>query len=332
MNQKSAFVISLDFELLWGVFDKVGPHINRDYFLNTRATIPRMLELFEAFGIQATWATVGMLFAANEEEWKQYQPAYKPSYRNSGFSAYEWAAKHGLDKDLHFAPELIQQILQTPGQELGSHTFAHYYTLMRGQTPAQFRKDLQAAQRIAQEKFGIRLRSLVFPRNHLHEQYFTICKEEGFDFVRGNPGQWYWQETQHESFLKKASRTIDCFAPIGYGSLVQSNQVYQHEGEPWVIPASRLWRPYSPKNGLINKLRLERIKQEMTHAAKTGQMYHLWWHPHNFGNHPQACLHDLQLILTHFQKMQASYGMESHSIESFIASQAFAQVTQQHTS
>src|SRR5262245_13071649 len=57
-----ALVISLDFELHWGVRDKRpvdGSY--RENLLGAREAIPRMLDLFEEFGIAATWATVGFL-------------------------------------------------------------------------------------------------------------------------------------------------------------------------------------------------------------------------------------------------------------------------------
>ena len=58
-----ALVISLDFELHWGVRDKRpvdGPY--RENLLGAREAIPQMLDLFEEFGVAATWATVGFLF------------------------------------------------------------------------------------------------------------------------------------------------------------------------------------------------------------------------------------------------------------------------------
>jgi hypothetical protein len=51
--------ISLDFELLWGLFDKTGGRVDRDYFRRTRNLIPGLLELFQAYGVEVTWATVG---------------------------------------------------------------------------------------------------------------------------------------------------------------------------------------------------------------------------------------------------------------------------------
>ena len=39
-------------------------------------------------------------------------------------------------------------------------------------------------------------------------------------------------------------------------------------------------RPY----GFFKKLKMKRIKAQMTYAAKNDKLFHLWWHPHNFGN------------------------------------------------
>lgn len=310
------FNISLDFELLWGIFDKVGNSIDKKYFLKTREVIPQLLELFAQNEIQVTWATVGMLFAENEEEWHHYSPLYKPSYRDKNYSAYEWKKKHGLDKQLHFAPDLVQRILDTPGQEIGSHTYAHFYTLMRGQSPDQFRMDLKAAQKIAGEKFSIQLKSLVFPRNHLNHQYLSICNEEGFDQVRGNPKNWFWQETQHGSLLKRLIRTADCFVSMGSHTSYSWEEVEKHgKSEPWLMPASRLLRPYYGSNTPVNALRLNRIFQEMSYAAKYGEIYHLWWHPHNFGHHPEASLRELLRIIQHYHNLKNRFGMLSLSMK-----------------
>jgi hypothetical protein len=305
----------LDFELLWGIFDKVGTRYKPEYFSNTRKVIPEMLDCFGRQEIKATWATVGMLFAENEEEWKAYSPDYLPSYRDKKFSAYEWAKQHGIRPEVHFAPDLIRMILATPGQEMGSHTFAHFYTLMRGQSPEQFRQDLQATQKIAWDKFGVSLESLVFPRNHINELYHGICLEEGYRFIRSNPKNWFWQETQHEDFSKKLFRSADCFFGIGEKTFYPDSEITQYEGEPLLIPASRILRPFNKGNGLMNRLRLNRIKSEMTAAARSGEIYHLWWHPHNFGNDPKGSMLELQEVIDHFLRLKETYGMESYHMK-----------------
>ncbi len=303
--------ISLDFELLWGIFDKVGMGFRPSYFSNTREIVPRMLERFAEAGVQVTWATVGMLFAENEEEWKSYSPNYTPTYRQKELSAYEWVKIHGIYPQVHFAPVLIKMVVDTPGQELGSHTYAHYYTLMRGQSPEQFREDLRACQRIAGDKFGVELQSLVFPRNHINELYMKVCLEEGFQYVRGNPKNWFWQETQYENLLKRVLRTADCFFPVGQKTTFNLDEIKAYPEEPLVLPASRILRPFNKSTRLMNWQRLNRIKAEMEEAAQRGEVYHLWWHPHNFGNDPQGSLRELDQVISHFQNLNQEYGMQS---------------------
>lgn len=271
-----------------------------------------MLDYFSRYEVAVTWATVGMLFAENEEEWVHYSPEYKPTYRNQKLSAYEWAKVYGIKPEVHFAPELILQILNTSRQELGSHTFAHYYTLMRGQTPEQFRQDLIATQLIAQEKFGVKLKSLVFPRNHINELYLSICLEEGYEVVRGNPKNWFWQETQYEDLGKKIFRSADCFFEIGDRSSFSWTDLKVYPNEPLVVPASRILRPYN-SGGLrwMNRLRINRIKNEMETAARLGEIYHLWWHPHNFGNDPVSSLKELEEILNFFSRLRDQFDMQS---------------------
>jgi Kef-type K+ transport system membrane component KefB len=60
--QYGTFVISLDFELLWGVRDK---RTVTDYGANIRGVrdvVPALLDLFAERDIACTWATVGLLF------------------------------------------------------------------------------------------------------------------------------------------------------------------------------------------------------------------------------------------------------------------------------
>jgi len=52
-------------------------------------------------------------------------------------------------------------------------------------------------------------------------------------------------------------------------------------------------------------------KREMKLAAKKGEYYHLWWHPHNFGTYPQQSIEDLKEILEYYKVLNAKYGFKS---------------------
>jgi hypothetical protein len=309
------FTISLDFELHWGRFDKTTIQGNENYYLQTREVIPEILRLFEEFQVEATWATVGMLFAKDTREWEKYGPVEKPAYVNKSLSAYHWFNTDPSMEPFLFAPELIGKILRTHGQELGSHSFSHYYTLAEGQTENQFRQDLQAAQRIAWDKFGVNLCSLVFPRNHFNSEYLKICHQEGFSIIRSNPLDWYWKSARQERLMKKIFRTGDALIPLGKKSTFSLSDIVIPEDLPIMFPASRFLRPYHQFYPALNRWKLNRVKNEMHLAAQEGEVYHLWWHPHNYGNNPDKSLEELRVILVYFDSLRLRYGMQSRNLK-----------------
>ena len=308
----SYFVVSLDFELHWGRFDKVPLAGNERYYLQTREAVPRLCDEFASHGIAATWAAVGMLFAESREELDAYAPTEKPAYYNKQFSAYHWLDGKNIDKRMIFAPDLIAEVLRTPGQEIGSHTFAHYYTREPGHCAATFRADLQAAKRIAADKFGIKLESLVFPRNQYDAEAIAVAGEEGFRSVRSNPEDWYWKNPHEEQLIKKVFRTGDTVFPLGKKTSYASS-IARHASSdtPFCVPASRFFRPYQNVLPLLNRWKIDRIKQEMTRAARHGEIYHLWWHPHNHGHHFEESFAELRIILDHYRYLHDTMGMVS---------------------
>ena len=56
------FIISLDFELMWGVRDKRTISDYGDAILGVRETFDRLLHLFSLYKVAVTFSTVGFLF------------------------------------------------------------------------------------------------------------------------------------------------------------------------------------------------------------------------------------------------------------------------------
>ena len=83
---------------------------------------------------------------------------------------------------------------------------------------------------------------------------------------------------------------------------------------PYNIPSSRFLRPYNPYLKVFEGLRLKRILKGMEHAAKKGELYHLWWHPHNFGKFQEENLSFLEKILRHYQALSENYGFRSKTM------------------
>src|SRR6266480_4004163 len=146
--QYGVFVISLDFELLWGVRDQ---RTIADYganILGVRQAVPALLDLFAERNIACTWATVGLLFFATNKALLAALPARKPRYADARISSYHYLNELGADEErdpYHYGLSLIRRILNYPSQEIGTHTFSHFYCLEEGGDVDAFRADLAAA-------------------------------------------------------------------------------------------------------------------------------------------------------------------------------------------
>ena len=307
-----SFVISLDFELYWGLIDWRSLESYSGHLRGVRRAAAGMLELFRAYEVRATWATVGFLFLDGMDELRARRPAVLPGYQNPRLDPYAYADRVGttVPRDLHFAPEVIEQILRSPGQELATHTMSHFYCLEEPQSVAAFRNDLDCALEVARERFGARLTSLAFPRNQYTPAHIRAAGELGITAYRGNPTAWMHtsragaDDTTHA----RLARLADSYVPLG-GDV--STVVTAPNDGPVNVPASRFLRPWTKRLRRADRLRVRRVTRELRAAAERGRMYHLWWHPHNFGLHPAENLAALRTILDVFAALRDSHGMQS---------------------
>lgn len=304
----SSLVISLDFEMFWGVADAITIARYRNNIEGEWAAIPRMLELFRRYKVQATWATVGMLMCRNYKHWSEIRPAILPTYSHRRCSTYSLSGVVRDHPRLFFARPLVERILEAPGQELATHTYSHFYCGEEGATPEQFAADLECARRVGEE-LGVRKRSLVFPRNQMPSEFLEVLCNAGIGVYRGNPDHWIYRNGHYTpaGVAGRAARFADSWLPLS-GS---------HSARPVVVdgvvnvPASLFLRPWSSRLNRLEPLRLIRLKQSMTNAARTGRICHLWWHPHNFGMNIEQNLAVLETLLKHFRTLRDQYGMRS---------------------
>ena len=311
------FIISLDFELLWGVRDKKTKEQYGKNIEGVHNVIPRLLETFKNYNVKATFSTVGFLFFENRKELLNNIPPNIPKYSNPILSPYNGhfdLVGDNFSLDLyHYAPTLIKLIQQYPEQEIGTHTFSHYYCLEEGQSINDFKTDIEFAIKVA-KTYGIHLTSLVFPRNQFNDEYLKICKDLGIICYRGNEHSWLYREkkTEDESLFRRAFRLIDAYVNIsGHNCYTEE---YLKTKFPIDIPSSRFLRPYSQKLKILDGLRLYRIKAGMTYAAKNNQTFHLWWHPHNFGINQNENFEFLEKILNHYKILNKIYEFQSYTM------------------
>lgn len=308
-NDSGTFVISLDYELLWGVWDVTTKEKYGDHIVGVQKVIPALLELFNTYNIKATFATVGILFAKDKEELLSFLPTIKPTYSNTAYNVYanefNTIGNNETDDPYHFGYTLFDMI-KNSSHEMATHTFSHYFCLEDGQSAEEFDADIKAAIQIASNK-NIAMNSLVFPRNQINEAYLPFLQNNGITVYRGNPVSWIYKPRMFaaEIPLVRLCRLLDTYLPISGNNTFL---IKRKPGLPVNIPASRFLKPYNKNLAWLEKLKLKRIKNEMTHAAKKKELYHLWWHPHNFGVDIKENMQNLSVLLDHFSYLNKEYG------------------------
>lgn len=302
------FMVSLDFELFWGMLDVCPLEQYQDNVLGGKKAIPQLLKLFEKYGIHATWATVGFLFADNYEELIQFLPKLRPGYANPELDGYAWFDKIGKDEHTapcFYGPGLLEKIAATPGQEIGSHSFCHYYCREAGQTVEEFESDMRAAKAIAEGK-GYAVSSVILPRNQCEPEYTDVLRKVGFTAYRDEENDWIHEKIKFRPLLR-ALRLMDVYFPL----TGQGGYVPRCENGIWNLVGSRMYKPIFRKLEFLEGIKLRRIKRQMLHAARNGLTFHLWWHPHNIGIRTEEHLRQLEEIFRYYTELKEKYGMQS---------------------
>lgn len=314
---KGSFIISLDFELMWGVRDVTTKEEYGDSILGVRKVLPIILEVFNKFQISATFSTVGFLFFESRQELLSMIPENKPSYKDLKLSPYSdinLIGKNEIEDPYHYGMSLIE-LINKDDHEISTHTFCHYYCLEEGQSVSEFEGDIKYAISIAKKR-GIAIKSIVFPRNQFNPDYLEICKKHGILSYRGNETSWIYKASKgnEQSLFKRFFRLADSYFNISGNNIYDYNTI--KKTIPVNIPSSAFLRPFNRKISFLDGLRLKRIKKGMSLAAKNNKVFHLWWHPHNFGVNQKENFLFLNKILEHYSFLNNKYGFKSMTMKS----------------
>jgi hypothetical protein len=280
----AALVISLDFELRWGLLDILGDDVQR-YRANlegVREAVPRLLEAFVERGVHATWAVVGALACDGWDEWHERSPLF-PRYEDPALSWREGHRRLDPSGRLYFAPELVELVMRTPGQEVGSHTFNHVYALEPGFTRNDAEADARAMVRLFDDKWRSVPRAHVFPRNQIG--HLDVLRRHGIVAWRDNPRPFFWSKTvgADQSPALRALRLADSLAPLGRRAAPTSAR-----------RASYFVRVNLPEP--LFRLHVRRIIRDAARLSDT-DVLHLWWHPHNLGAAPARSVERIAALL-----------------------------------
>ena len=315
------FVISLDFELHWGLFDLMTVDQYEENLKNVGKVIDGLLELSSQYDVKLTFATVGFLFARNKDEIMKFAPQQKPTYTKKILNPYPLLKTVGNNENedpYHFGYTVLDKIKQNGVHEIGTHTYCHYYCNEAGQTTEQFRDDITAAINIG-DHFGTPIKSIVFPRNMVNKDALNVCAEQGITSYRGTENAYIYRidpkKTYYDWLAVRGSRMLDSYINITGNNIYDLSKL-KDDQTIVNLPSSRFLRPYNSKLSMFESLKIRRITKGMTKAAKQNKLYHLWWHPHNFGTHYEKNFENLEKIFKTYKELNRTYGFTSSTMTS----------------
>jgi peptidoglycan/xylan/chitin deacetylase (PgdA/CDA1 family) len=291
---RGVFLLSLDFELIWGTLDLFGPEGFRRACLAERELVPRLLGLLARYRVSATWCIVGHLFLDRcpKDAHPRHPEIVRPRH---AWKRGDWFAEDpGGDEasqPLFFGRGLVRQIHDCPvAQEIGSHSFSHVIFGDPGCSRECADSELRASVLAARE-LGIKLRSFAFPRNSVG--HLDVLRDHSFASFRGPGPRWYEQE-EPPGPLARLARLVDVLLAKQPPALLPR---FAGEGL-WDLPGSMI---YHPMHGLRRYiplgLRVKRASKGLRAAANEKKLFHLWFHPTNLADESETMFEGLEKIL-----------------------------------
>lgn len=267
--EPGVMVVSIDFEMAWGVVHRNGRVI---YDIDDeRSWLQQLLGIFDHYGIPATWATVGHLMmngCGRDDTGVAHPDIIRPRY--SWFDG-DWFDQdpcgHVLGSPTWYAPDVVGNILERRvGHEIGCHTFSHIVVGDPGCSVEAFDSELRACERVARAH-DVTLRSFVYPRNTIG--HVPELVRHGYTAYRGR---------RHDPFVRfgragSMVRLVDRFRPLP-ASVVRPVA----EDGIWNMPATCL---FSIEGRRWPGLWMRQMRRRLRHAARHGGLFHVWFHPHN---------------------------------------------------
>jgi peptidoglycan/xylan/chitin deacetylase (PgdA/CDA1 family) len=293
--RRGAFVLSLDFELIWGRLDVLGPEPLRATCERERSQVfGPLLGLLEDFEIPATWCVLGhlMLDSCAAVNGHKHPEIVRPTH---AWQRGDWFEHDPCSDEAHFpvfyGRSLVERLLDARvEQEIGCHGFSHVIFGDPGCSREAAASEVRACVRAAGE-LGIRPRSFTFPRNRVG--HLDVLRENGFTCFRGPEPTWHGGGGRVVGQVRRAGHLADVLAarrpPVvlperthGLINIPGSMMFFPMHGARRHIPISR---------------RVRRALKGLESAARERRVMHLWFHPTNFADETDTMLGGLRTVL-----------------------------------
>ena len=163
------FIMSLDFEAMWGAIggiDNSTIEAFKHRVSKNQIVIPALLDLFRKYHLKATWGIVGGMFYKDSEDFNSHLTC------DIVYPDWNLSIKQ-------FVKEIsVQKVIEDGHQEIGSHTFSHYYSNEKGASPELLQQELELSSNLFKQ-FAIDVRTIIFPRNQFKDSDIDALINKG---------------------------------------------------------------------------------------------------------------------------------------------------------
>ena len=302
------FVLSLDFEGMWGSLGSRDVAGFAQRTQNLELVLNRLIDLIEKYQIHCTWAIVGALACSSPEQvlkmmdyditYPQWDTTLSDFIKTTGSGAF-------------YFERIVDRISKCNYQEIGSHTFTHSYFLDSAINCELAEKELALSRKVL-EKYTSKVDTVVFPRNQFNKDYLPVLEKTGYSVCRSNPNRFFMGK-KHLRKIHSLLEFANCYFPLSR-KVCFSNEKIQENHNIITVPYSFFLRFYDSRFSILEPLKIRRIKCVMTKASKQGKTVHLWFHPHNLGEDVERNFNMLEEVFHHFKELNMHFGMDSMTI------------------
>jgi hypothetical protein len=264
---KGKLTISIDLELAWGVWDVLTAEQLQMAGTAERPICAALIELFDRYGVPATWAIVAALLDEAS------------------------SISHPGSKACWFAPDIIERLVGAKvAHEIGSHSGRHIY--FDNASAAEARADLEFAKDVHSAN-GLAFGSFIFPRGacgHLDQ----LARVGLHTFSHADVG-WTVTARRAGGHAARIAKLVDKLLPIAPHPTVAR----QRDGLIELEKSMLLMGRNGLRRFILPPVTRAKLQLGLQRARRMGGTFHLWFHPSNFYYRRDEQLATLAWFLEH---------------------------------
>lgn len=290
--QRGSFVLSLDFELIWGTLDLFGPEGFRSAcVLERRTIVSDLLKLLDEYEIPATWCTVGHLFLDRCDGKHADRVRAKHAWHPEDWFRHDPGGDEGPDS-IFLGRALVEKVLACrTKQEIGFHSFSHMIWGDSGFSREAAESEIDGCYEAA-SWLGFKPASFVFPRNK--PGFLDVLASRGVRVFRG-PGPRFYERDENASPVGRLAHLME----VAMGTQAPTVRATRDAHGLVNLPGSMIYFPAHGVRGLIPiERRVARARKAIRRAAQDGSTFHMWFHPTNLADHYDRMMAGLREIFS----------------------------------